>query len=133
MTTAVDTCVLLDLLLREPGRHEAAKAALRRAAASGSLIVGEVVYAELMPHFRDADELDRVLAMAEIRFVPSSTASAAAAGKAWHAYRRRGGPRERVIADFLVGGHALLHADCLLTRDGRFYRTCFGDLQVVHP
>lgn len=133
MTTAVDTCILLDLLLQEQGRHEAAKAGLRRAAAAGALIVGEVVYAELMPQFRDAQELDRVLAMAEIRFVPSSSASAAAAGQAWRSYRRRGGPRERLIADFLVGGHALVHADCLLTRDRRFYKACFSDLEVVAP
>ena len=133
MTTAVDTCILLDLLLHEQGRHVAAKTALRRAAAAGALIVGEVVYAELMPQFRDAQELDRVLATAQIRFVPSSSASAAAAGHAWASYRQRGGSRKRVIADFLVGGHALVHADCLLTRDKRFYRACFSDLEVVSP
>lgn len=132
MTTAVATCILLDLLLSEPDRHEAAKAALRKAYAEGALIIGEVVYAEMMPQFRDAKELDRVLAEAGIRFVASSPTSAAAAGKAWTSYRRAGGPRQRLIADFLVAGHALVQADRLLTRDG-FYKKCFRSLHVMEP
>jgi len=133
MTTAVDTCVLLDLLLAEPDRRFEAEAALRQAFAQGGLVIGEVVYAELMPQFADADELEQVLARAGISFTPSSAGSAAAAGAAWGSYRKRGGPRERLIADFLVGAHALLHADQLLTRDRRFYQSCFKHLNVVEP
>ena len=133
MTTAVDTCVLLDLLLAEPEWHDRAEEALRAAFARGRLIVGEVVFAELMPQFRDAEELLAVLDRLGIVFVPSSTAMAAAAGQAWAECRRTGGPRQRLIGDFLVGAHALTNADCLLTRDQRFYRGSFAGLTIVEP
>lgn len=133
MTTAVDSSVLFDLLGPDPEREQLAQDALDAADDLGSLVIGEVVYGELMPSFRDAAELNEVLADWGIRFIPSSRESAAAAGEAWGSYRKRGGPRERLIADFLVGAHALLHADCLLTRDQRFYRGCFKYLRVIKP
>lgn len=133
MTTAVDTCVLLDMLLDEPGRGDRARDALRRAFAKGRLIVGEVVYAELRPQFRDAAELGDILEQLGITYVPSSAAAAAAAGAAWGDYRRRGGPRERLIGDFLVGAHALVNADVLLTRDTAFYKQFLEGLTVVEP
>ena len=60
--------------------------------------------------------------------------AAVEAGRRWKAFRARGGPRrDRVIADFLVGAHALLAADVLLTRDRGFYRSAFSGLRVMEP
>lgn len=50
MITAVDTSVLLDLFLPDPKFADASSAALREADAAGSMIVCEIVYAEL-PNF----------------------------------------------------------------------------------
>jgi predicted nucleic acid-binding protein len=51
----------------------------------------------------------------------------------WSAYRRQRGTRERVIADFLIGAHALVQADRLLTRDRGFYRRYFEGLEILDP
>jgi len=133
MTTALDTCVLLDYLLGEDDWPSRATAALRQAFDLGSLILGEVVYAELMPRFASSAELNVVLDGLGIAFVPASPQSAAVAGLAWAHYRRSGGPRTRLIADFLVGAHAVVFADRLLTRDKQFYARRFPDLSIVEP
>lgn len=38
-------------------------------------------------------------------------------------FRARGGKRERVVADFLIGAHAMLQCDGLITRDDSFSAT----------
>jgi predicted nucleic acid-binding protein len=58
-----------------------------------------------------------------------------AAGSAFQRYaarrsRQSGGPR-RILADFLIGAHALLGGHCLLTLDDHLYRAAFPALSLV--
>ena len=46
-------------------------------------------------------------------------------------YRRAGGPRMRIVADFLVGAHALASADRFLTRDRGFHASYFEALKTL--
>jgi len=62
-----------------------------------------------------------------------SMESALGAARSWHNYRRRGGGRARIAADFLIGGHAAAQAERLLTRDLGFYRKHFKGVAVVSP
>jgi predicted nucleic acid-binding protein len=36
-----------------------------------------------------------------------------------------------VLADFLIGAHALVQADCILSRDLGVYKTYFSNLTVI--
>ena len=56
-----------------------------------------------------------------------------AAGHAHAAYRRRGGPRERVLADFLIGAQAANRGAILVTRNPKRYRSAFPDLRLIAP
>ncbi len=133
MITAVDTNVLLDVFGADPTFGSTSLTALRRCAGEGRLVACEVVWVEAAVRFEDAEQCHRLLDDMQIAFDPINRVTAAHAATFWRAYRQAGGPRERVVADFLVGAHARVRADRLLTRDRGFYRERFGDLRIVDP
>lgn len=133
MITAVDTNVLLDVLAGDAAHGELSAAALETAAAAGSLVICEVVYAELSVAFRTQQECDEFLHQNQIRVEPLGRAASFLASRAWREYRRRGGKRSRILPDFLIGAHAATRASQLLTRDRGFYGELFPALRVVEP
>ncbi len=132
MVTAVDTSVLLDVLLNDPQHALASIAALRRGSAEGSLILCEIVLAELAPNMAPT-EIPQFLSDWNLTFVPSSQSSAILAGEMSRTYLRRGGKRSRVVPDFLLAAHAQTHAQRLLARDRGYYRDYFKKLLLWDP
>jgi hypothetical protein len=134
MTTAVDTAVLLDVLGADPVHGERSREALRTAFSAGALVACAVVWAEVRAHFASDDDCKDTLGRLGVRFDPLSPEVAMLAGRLWRAHRARSrSPRARIVADFLVGAHARLRSDALLTRDRGFYRQCFAGLRVLDP
>jgi predicted nucleic acid-binding protein len=131
--TAIDSNVILDVLVGDRTHGPTSADALRRALGAGSLIACEVVWAELAAAFDSRGAVTTTLGRLGIEYSPVERDQALAAGEAWRRYRRGGGPRERLIGDFLVGAHAAGRAERLLTRDRGFYRRCFSELHVLDP
>src|SRR5947208_10885881 len=67
MITAVDTNVLLDILLPNVGFFDNSARALEDSATGGSLVICDVVYAELCAHFSTQRECDDFLEENDIR------------------------------------------------------------------
>ncbi len=127
MILAIDTCILLDILLPDPHFGERSRDLLKKASTKGRLIICEIVYAELAPFFGEKALLDDFLAETQIKVKWCSKEVLWEAGRAWRSYLKRGGKRkERILPDFIIGSFAKLNADGLITRDKRFYQKYFG-------
>jgi len=132
--TALDSSVLLDVLGADPTFGDKSREALRSAYDTGALVACDVVWAEVRAHFPTDESFQEALGLLGVMFDPISAETAVAAGKLWRASRKNSrAARQRVIADFLIGAHARLQSDTLLTRDRGFYRRHFAGLKLIDP
>ena len=133
MITAVDTGVLLDVFGGDPRFGPASREALRDSLIAGNVVACDVVWAELAASFPSGEGFQRAMRRLGVAFDPVDESACIAAGEAWKAYRARGGRRVRIIPDFMIGAHAVLRANRLLTRDRGFYRAYFRRLRILDP
>lgn len=133
MITAIDTNILLDILVPNEDFYEASANALQDAAGEGSLVISDIVYAELCIHFEAQRECDAFVEGNEIRVQALAREAHFLASRAWRTYRQQGGKRTRILADFLIGAHAQKQASRLLSRDRGFYSRLFPSLDLHDP
>ena len=154
MIVAIDSNVVLDIAIPRSPHARASRDALTAVLARDTVIISEPVLAEIAPAFASFDELDEFLSGNSIAFVPSTRHMLYAAGQAWRQYRMRSrrtacgkcgavvhvecpacdepiAVRRHILADFMIGAHALEYADALLTRDRRYYKTYFPKLPLI--
>ena len=89
MITAVDTNILLDILIPDAPEGETSQRSLETALQQGSLVISEIVYAELAAHFPTSKGLDSFLAETDMHLMPSQPEALVRAGQAWLRYLRR--------------------------------------------
>ncbi|WP_323173648.1 PIN domain-containing protein [Natrialba sp. PRR66] len=155
MITAVDTNALLALLYEDEHTTKS-EAELRRVYREGRVVITPLVYAELAAdgHFDTTSELDQFLEDFSIQLVEPSREALFRAGEQFQQYtvRRPDGlqcpscgtkqtvrceecsedlaPRQHIAADFVIGGHAAVDGDALVSFDNAFYETYFPALTV---
>ena len=139
MRTAVDTNVFIALFSGDEETSSAAREALEEARVGGPIGISPAVYAELVAG-RDASFVTTFLSEKDIEVDWDLDRDVwGEAGERYGEYararrRRKGDPgSRRILADFLIGAHALRRAGALLTSDTGIYRTYFTELEVLAP
>jgi len=132
MLVAVDSSALWSILKGEadgPAWIEF----LVELSAEHSLLVCEVVVAELAPYFQNLDEMQARFQDLDLDFDAIRESTAFAAGLTFRGYRKQGGPRERLLPDFLIAAHSVYQANGLAAGDLGFMRRYFPNLNLLQP
>lgn len=133
MSTLVDSNVLIDVLSEDPRWFTWSAQALAQASECAELCINPVIYAELSVGCNSSTSLDAVLPESQFERLPLPFSAGFLAGRAFVAYRRKGGLRTSPLPDFYIGAHALVEGHTLLTRDPARYRTYFPKLKLLSP
>lgn len=131
--TFVDTNVLLDVVEEDAGWFDWSHRRLSDAADEGSIVVNQVVCAELAAGYESIEALNAMLDREQFSRENLPWDAAFVAGIAFLSYRRRGGARSSPLPDFFIGAHAAVRGYRLLTRDRGYYATYFPTLEIVSP
>lgn len=137
---AIDSSVLIDLLGDDPAMADAAEQAVRDALAAGPVVLCDVVVSEITAGLGHGAEIMDVVEAMGMRYEPVERRSAIRAGEMQRRFnqRRRSEPSatpaaRRTVPDFIVGAHAMLQCQGLITRDAGFFRDYFKSLKVIVP
>lgn len=130
--TFLDSNIIIDLF-GSSTRTEAAwsRKAYAQAVSVGTVSCNHIVLAELVGQTELSEMVIDKLEAFQIDLVELSTQVAFAAGRAFAAYRARGG-RKTILPDFLIGGHAEALGAALMTRDRRL-AGYFPNLTLITP
>ena len=138
MTAAVDTSIISELWAGQ-SRASQADMLLSEARSLGRVVISGIVYAELLAHPGaspkfvdqfldttriqvDADLPKAVWRLAGIRYRDYSARRRASSANPGH---------RRLLADFVIGAHALLAADQLMTFNAADFRRDFPELKLT--
>jgi predicted nucleic acid-binding protein len=129
----IDANVLLDLATEDPRWAQWSMAALAHAIDHGGAAINPLIYAEVSAGFAAIESVEQHLPPALFTRLDLPYEASFLAGKAFVAYRRRGGSRHSPLPDFFIGAHAAVAGLVLVTRDTARYRTYFPTLSLVAP
>lgn len=125
-----DSNVVLDLL------DEPAGSPLYRAidgTRRGRVCVNEIIFAEVASRFLEVADLEDALAALDLPLERLTLGECHRAGQAFREYRRRGGQRQAILPDFLIGAQAAMRGWPLVTRDRKGFESYFPELTIIDP
>ncbi|MBK9445354.1 MAG: type II toxin-antitoxin system VapC family toxin [Betaproteobacteria bacterium] len=129
----VDTNVLVDVLENDPEWADWSIGQLRAQSKVHRLAINPVIYAELSLTFSTVEALDETIKDLGLSMIELPRPALFLAGKAFVRYRRQGGSKSNVLADFFIGAHAAVSRYPLLTRDTRRYSSYFSEVKLITP
>jgi predicted nucleic acid-binding protein len=131
--TLIDSCILLDIATEDATWADWAANAVAHVLDEGRAVINPLVFAEVSVGYSSIEELDHALPTDDFERETLPYEAGFLAGKAFLAYRKRGGTKRSPLPDFYIGAHAAVRSYRLLTRDTARFRTYFPTLDVMAP
>jgi predicted nucleic acid-binding protein len=129
----VDSNVLIDILNPDNPEAEQVTDAFVRLSVDHSMRINLVVFAETCSRFVALEEAQRTMDRLGLEMADLSRLDAFRAGTAFREYRRKGGPRQSILPDFLIGGQAANMGWPILTRDPKRFASYFPEVELIDP
>jgi predicted nucleic acid-binding protein len=126
MTTLIDTNVLIYLLDPTSNHHQRAQEAFNRCKQNGTIILTDIAYAEFSIGMADKEATDAVVQAFALERVSMTDEALFETGRAFKAYRDRGGPRDKALPDHYIAAHAKVLGATLLTNNVADYNGVDG-------
>ncbi len=131
--TLVDSNILIDIVVEDPLWAPWSDEALIDALDEGPVFVDQIIFAEISIGYTTAEACQQALAARGLELIPIPWPAAFLAGRAFAAYKQRGGAKLTPLPDFFIGAHAAVAGLRLLTRDASRYRTYFPTVELIAP
>lgn len=131
--TLVDSNILIDLLDANTPWRDWSRMHLIAAGSLGEVIFNIVIASEVSYSFSSEEGYRSFFDRTPLSFEDIPLECALMAGWAHRAYRARGGAREKMLPDLLIGAHAAVRGHAILTRDPAGYRTYFPGVEIIAP
>jgi predicted nucleic acid-binding protein len=129
----VDSNVLIDILNPDSPEAERVLDVYWRLSSDHAIRFNLVVFAETCSRFVELEEAVAAMRELGLEMAELSLDDAFRAGVAFRAYRRNGGPRQSILPDFLIGGHAANRGWPILTRDPKRFASYFPEVELIDP
>jgi predicted nucleic acid-binding protein len=125
--------VLIDVLEDDPEWANWSIDQLQAQSQIHQLAINPIIYSELSLTFSTVEALDRTVDDLRLTIMEIPKPALFLAGKAFVRYRRQGGKKQNVLADFFIGAHAAVAKYPLLTRDTGRYMSYFPGVKLITP
>ena len=129
----VDTNVLVDVLEDDPEWADWSISQLRSQSKIHRLVINPIIYTELSLTFSSVEALDQTVNVLGLSVLEIPPPPLFLAGKAFTRYRRQGGNKNNVLADFFIGAHAAVSGCHLLSRDVQRYKSYYPSVKLIAP
>ena len=129
----VDSCVLLDVITADPQWEAWSAEQLRRCLIAGPVAINPLTYGAVAFANAQIEVVEGMLPRHLYAYWPIPQEAAFLGVRVHAEHRARGGNRQKILPDVLIGAHALIARCPLLTRDPHRYRQAFAGVRLITP
>ena len=152
MITTVDTNILLSVFSKDSLYGRASE--LLEKYSAHQYIINDIIYLELCVYFPHREKLDECLEVLEVTLLDEHAKNYEAIVNAWRRYLKKRKTicpacgkllkplcahchhaitfRQKILADFMIGGFALANSSGILTLDTAHYKNYFPQLIILN-